>query len=94
MGEKNIQNNTNITSDRVIAENFTGVGGYMLENQVFDYSDRFETVYEWTENVLLPIEKIPNSDVCIELPDKGKEPYPHLIVSNLGKSQASKKRML
>lgn len=41
-----------------VADNYTGIGGYIMEDAVFDYSDRFETVYEWCDGIKLPIEKM------------------------------------
>lgn len=60
--ENQIQNQIQKTDisdkqDIEMVENFAGFGGYIVQDLVFDYSNRFDNVYEWCDGVKLPIEK-------------------------------------
>lgn len=46
-----------------IDSKFIGEAGYIVENQLWDYRERFDTVYQWAEDVYLPFEKIEGGEV-------------------------------
>ncbi len=49
--------------EAVVDESFTGEYGYIVKNSVYDYSNRFETVYPWMDGVNMPFDKIENCAV-------------------------------
>lgn len=50
----------------IVVEEFTSNIGYIIENNVYDYSQCFDVVYEWTEGVKLPFDKPNNAEVYLE----------------------------
>lgn len=74
-GEEKSTELINAESKSWVAENFSGEGNYIIENSVFDYSERFETTYEWTDGVKMPFKKMSNAEISFD-------EYGNLIIEN------------
>lgn len=80
--QENASKNSDNIPKSVTVDSFIGNGGYIIENQLWDYSEMFDTVYEWAEGIKMPIEKIKNSKVHFEHMESEEDSRAVLALTN------------